>query len=251
LKGKENGIMDEPPVRIFVMGENRWREEEDWPLPDTRWTRYYLRSGGRANSRFGDGRLCTDPPAEGEAPFDRFRYDPADPVPYITEMTSAQIGGPDDYSAVERRDDVLVYTTPPLEEDLEVTGPVRMELFASTSARDTDFMAKLLDVWPNGFAQRLTDGMVRGRFRKGMDRPELLEPGRVYRFEIDLWNTSHVFKKGHRIRVEIASSAFPKYDRNLNTGAPLGRSTDMEVAEQTVYHSKQYPSAIILPVISR
>lgn len=251
LKGEENGIMDEPPVRIFVMGENRWREEESWPLPDTRWTRYYLRSGGRANSRFGDGRLSVDPPGEDEAPFDRYRYDPANPVPYITDMTSAQIGGPDDYAAVERRDDVLVYTTPPLEEDLEVTGPIRMELFASTSAKDTDFMAKLLDVWPNGFAQRLTDGMVRGRFRNGMARPEMLEPGRVYRFEIDLWNTSHVFKKGHRIRVEIASSAFPKYDRNLNTGAPLGRSTEMEVAEQTVYHTGPYPSAIVLPVISR
>ena len=152
---------------------------------------------------------------------------------------------------MERRDDVLVYSTEPLEEALEVTGPIRVRLFASSSARDTDFMVKFLDVWPNGFAQRLTDGMVRGRFRKGMDRPELLEPGKVYEYDIDCWNISHLFQKGHRIRVEVASSAFPKYDRNLNTGAELGQGTEMVVAEQTVFHDREHPSAIILPVIPR
>lgn len=189
------------------------------------------------------------PAAEGETKADRYRYDPEDPVPFITEMTSAQIGGPDDYAAIERRDDVLVYTTEPLEEELEVTGPVLMQLFASSSARDTDFMVKLLDVWPSGFAQRLTDGMVRARFRYGMHRQVLLEPGEVVRYDIDCWNTAHVFLKGHRIRVEVASSAFPKYDRNLNTGGPLGRERKGVVAEQTVYHDQARPSAIILPVI--
>ncbi|OYD08212.1 hydrolase [Paludifilum halophilum] len=249
LKGEENGIMDEKPVRLFIMGENRWREESAWPLPDTQWTSYYLHSGGKANSRFGDGTLSPQPPKQ-ESP-DRYTYDPERPVPYITEMTSSQIGGPDDYSAIERRDDVLVYTTEPLSEELEVTGPVEMELYASTDARDTDFMVKLLDVWPSGFAQRLTDGMVRARFRKGMDRPELVEPGKVYRYKVDCWNTAHVFRKGHCIRVEVASSAFPKYDRNLNTGAPLGQTTDMSAAEQTIYHDTERPSAIILPVIAR
>ncbi|PTX59640.1 hypothetical protein C8P63_11175 [Melghirimyces profundicolus] len=252
LKGEENGIMAEAPVRIFIMQRNEWRDEAGWPLPGTRFTPFYLHSGGRANSRFGDGRLSMELPGEeGARVPDRYRSDPADPVPFITEMTSAQIGGPDDYSAVERRDDVLVYTTESLEEELEVTGPVRMRLFASTTARDTDFMVKLLDVWPGGFAQRLTDGMVRGRFRKGMDREELLEPGTVYEYDIDCWNTSHVFRKGHRIRVEVSSSAFPKYDRNLHTGGELGKEKEGVVAEQTVYHDPNRPSAIVLPVIPK
>ncbi|MBO8155091.1 MAG: CocE/NonD family hydrolase [Bacillaceae bacterium] len=251
LKGKETGIMKEPAVKMFVMGENKWRDEQEWPLARTIWTKYYLHSHGRANSRFGDGKLSTSDSFKNESEADEYIYDPADPVPFITDATSAQIGGPDDYSAVERRDDVLVYTTEVLEEELEVTGPVKMELFASSSAKDTDFMVKLLDVWPNGYAQRLTDGMVRARFREGMENPSLIEPGKVYKFEIDCWNTSHVFKKGHQIRVEIASSAFPKYDRNPNTGEELGKTANMVKAEQKVYHKEEYPSAIILPVIPR
>lgn len=250
LKQKANGVMDKPPVSIFVMGENRWRQEEDWPLPQTVWTPFFLGSGGRANSRFGDGTLTFEAPA-ADSPVDCYRYDPADPVPFITDMVSHQIGGPDDYSAIERRDDVLVYDTEVLAEEVEVTGPIRVKLFASSSAPDTDFTAKLLDVRPNGFAQRLTDGMVRARFREGMDRPSLLESHRVYEYEIDCWNTSHLFKKGHRIRLEISSSAFPKYDRNLNTGAPLGKTAEMVVASQTVYHDAIHPSALILPVIPR
>ncbi|WP_019123198.1 CocE/NonD family hydrolase [Brevibacillus massiliensis] len=254
LKGVENGIMQEPPVRLFVMGENKWRDEQEWPLARTNWTKYYLHSLGRANSRFGDGWLSPQPPhAAGveEAGWDQFLYDPRDPVPFITEATSSQIGGPDDYSVIEQRDDVLVYTTEPLTEDVEVTGPIKMELFASSSATDTDFTVKLLDVWENGFAQRLTDGMVRARFREGLENPSLIEPGNIYRYEVDCWNTSHVFLKGHSIRVEVSSSAFPKYDRNLNTGAPLGQTEKMLVAEQTVYHDPEYPSAILLPVIAR
>lgn len=265
LKGIDTGIMREPPVRIFVMGVNRWRDENEWPLARTQWTRYYLHSRGRANSRFGDGWLSTDPPAgaarrHGPPPLepepvaapeppDCYLYDPSRPVPFITDPTSSQIGGPDDYSAVERRDDVLVYTSAPLEEDLEVTGPVQVELYASSSAVDTDFTAKLLDVWPNGFAQRLVDGIVRARYREGFDREVFLEPGRIYRFNIDLWNTSHVFRRGHAIRLEISSSAFPKYDRNLNTGGPIATETRMIVAEQRIYHDPEHPSCVILPVI--
>ncbi len=239
------------PVRIFVMGVNRWRNEREWPLARTQWTSYYLHSNGHANSRFGDGLLTTQGPTSENAPTDCYRYDPSRPVPFITEPTSSQIGGPDDYAAVERRDDVLVYQTPPLENDLEVTGPVRVELYAASSAPDTDFMAKLVDVWPNGFTQRLCDGMVRARFREGMDRPSLIEPGQVYHYTVDCWNTAQVFRAGHRIGLEIASSAFPKYDRNPNTGAPLGQTSELAIADQRIYHDATHPSAIILPVIPR
>ncbi|MCL6452257.1 MAG: CocE/NonD family hydrolase [Alicyclobacillus sp.] len=247
LKGIDNGVDEERPVSIFVMGRNVWREEAEWPLARTVYTPMYLHSSGRANSRFGDGALSTEAPGV-ETP-DGYTYDPANPVPFLTEPTSSQIGGPDDYRAVHRRDDVLVYTSAPLEQELEVTGPVKAVLYASTSAPDTDFMVQLHDVWPNGYAQRLCDGMVRARFRNGMDRQELVTPGAVERYEIDCWNTSHVFLPGHRICVHIASSAFPKYDRNLNTADPLGRSTRMETARQVIYHDADHPSAVVLPVI--
>jgi putative CocE/NonD family hydrolase len=237
-------------VRIFVMGLNKWRDEHEWPLARTQWTSYYLHSGGHANSRFGDGTLSTTAPGTGE-PGDSYHYDPARPVPFITDPTSSQIGGPDDYAAVERRDDVLVYMTAPLTEDSEVTGHIRVELYASSSAADTDFMAKLVDIWPTGFTQRLTDGMVRACFREGMDRPALIEPWKIYHYSIDCWNTAQVFKSGHRIGLEISSSAFPKYDRNLNTGAPLGQTTEMVVAEQRIYHDEEHPSAVVLPVVPR
>lgn len=250
LKGYTfDGTPDEPSVKIFVMGSNEWRDEREWPLARAQWTPFYLRGNGSANSRFGDGRLSTQKPDVME-PADLYHYDPARPVPFITEPTSSQIGGPDDYSAIHRRDDVLVYTTGPLMEDLEVTGPISVELYASSSAPDTDFMAMLLDIWPNGFAQRLCDGMVRARFRDGMDKPSLIEPGAIYHYSIDCWNTSNVFKAGHRIALHITSSAFPKFDRNLNTGAPLGVTTEMALAEQRVYHDGEHPSAVVLPVIS-
>ncbi|PYZ92956.1 hydrolase [Salipaludibacillus keqinensis] len=251
LKGIDNQLMEEAPVQIFVMGENKWRQEQEWPLARTAWTKYYLHSDGNANSLFGDGTLSAEKPKIGEPEEDHYRYDPSNPVPFITEMISSQIGGADDYSAIERRDDVLVYTTEKLTEDLEVTGPVTAEIYASTDGRDTDFMVKLLDVWPSGYAQRLTDGMVRGRFREGMETPKLLEPGEIYPFHVDCWNTSHVFKKGHKIRIEVASSAFPKYDRNLNTGDELGVTSEMKTANQTIYHNEQHPSAIVLPVIPK
>lgn len=250
LKDEDNGVTVEAPVSIFVMGVNQWREEGEWPLARTLYTPWYLHSGGHANSRFGDGVLAPLPPS-GNEPADKYEYWPEHPVPFITELTSTQIGGPDDYSAIHRRDDVLVYTSSSLENPLEVTGPVKMKLFASSSAPDTDFMVQLHDVWPNGYAQRLCDGMVRVRFRKGMRRPELLEPGTVHEYEIDCWNTSHVFLPGHQIRVHVASSAFPKYDRNLNTGAPLGQTSELACAKQVVYHDVSRPSAIILPVIPK
>jgi hypothetical protein len=248
LAGEGNGADADGPVRIFVMGANRWRTENEWPLARTQWTRYHLSSGGSANTRRGDGVLRRECPP-GDEPPDRYRYDPADPVPFLTAPTSAQIGGPDDYAAVEERPDILVYTTPELTADTEVTGPVRLELYASSSAPDTDFTAKLVDVHPDGTAQRLCDGIVRARFRAGMDREELMKPGEVYRFEISLWSTSQVFLAGHRIRLEVSSSAFPKYDRNLNSGRPLATDTEPLVADNQVWHTAAWPSALILPEI--
>ncbi len=247
LKGADNGLAKEPPVRIFVMGANYWTDENEWPIARTQSTKYYLHSGGRANSSYGDGTLTRQEPAK--EPADGYTYEPAKPTPFITEPSFAQIGGPDDYRPVERRDDVLVYTSEPVPEDTEVCGPIRMQLYASSSAKDTDFMAMLLDVWPDGFAQRLIDGMVRARFRSGMDKPELLQPDKVYAYNVDMWNTCQVFLKGHRMRVQIASSAFPKYDRNLNTGETLGKTTRMQTADQKIYHERDYPSAIIVPVV--
>jgi len=249
LKGVDNGIMSEPPVRIFIMGENVWRNENEWPIARTQWTKYFIHSKGRANTLSGDGTLSTSEPANEST--DSYKYDPAKPVPFITDASFAQIGGPDDYREVEQREDVLVYTSEPLIEDLEVCGPIKAKIFAASSARDTDFMAKLIDVWPNGFAQRLTDGMVRARFREGMDKPSLIEAGRVYGYDLDLWNTCQLYKKEHRIRLEISSSAFPKYDRNLNTGEQLGKSAVIQIAEQKIYHDREHPSYVLLPIVPR
>ncbi len=249
LKGMESAETDLPPVRIFVMGENAWRDEDTFPPTGATATPYFLHSGGRANSRFGDGLLATEPPSA--KPADRYRSDPMDPVPFITEELHNQIGGADDYSAVERRDDVLVYTTAPLEHDVEVVGKVDATIYAATTGHDLDVMVKLLDVTPGGKPIRVVDGMVRGRFRHGLEKAEPVNPGEVMELSVDVWYTSLVFKKGHAIRIEVASSAFPKYDRNLQTGESLARGTRAEVAEVTVYHDPAHPSHISLPVVSR
>jgi hypothetical protein len=239
------------PVRLFVMGRNEWREEQEWPLARTEWTSYFLASDGDAQTREGGGVLRREQPPAGDSPPDVLTYDPADPVPFLSDFaSSSQIGGPDDYAQVEERPDVLVYTTAELDADVEITGPVRLKLHASSSAVDTDFTAKLLDVHPDGFSQRLCDGMVRARFRNGYLQPESrLTPGEVTEFDIDMWSTSHVFRAGHRIRLEVSSSAFPKYDRNLNTGAPLATGTEMATAVNSVWHSRDFASHLVLPEI--
>jgi hypothetical protein len=253
LHGKRNEFSDAShPVRIFVMGENKWRDEAAWPLARAKYTRYLLESGGKANSSAGDGLLATT--AENSASSDSFVYDPANPVPTTggplccdTEHLPA---GPRDQREVEARPDVLVYSTPPLDSDLEVTGPVTLDLFAKSSAVDTDFTAKLVDVWPNGFAEDLTEGILRGRFREStLGKPKLLVPGRIYELKIDLWSTSNVFLKGHRIRLEVSSSNFPRFDRNLNTGENAADSASFVKATNTVVHDTKRPSALILPVV--
>ena len=249
LKDIDTGVTDEPPVRLFVMGENRWRGEQEWPLARTRYTRYYLHAEAPANTRNGGGTLSTYPP--GDEPPDTYTYDPKDPAATLGGNTLIIPQGVADQGLVEDRQDVLVYTSEALERDLEVTGPIQVHLFASSSAVDTDFTAKLVDVRLDGYARNLQDGIIRARFRTSGSEPSLIEPGRVYEFGIDLWSTSHLFKTGHRIRVEISSSNFPRFDRNPNTGAPLGRDDRLEVARQTVYHREEYPSHIVLPVIPR
>lgn len=252
LKGIDNGVATEPPLKIFVMGENYWRYENEWPLARTRYTKYYIHSGGRANSALGDGTLSLEAPKDNS--LDTFVYNPENPVPSMggNVCCSAVPSGPWDQRSVERRDDVLIYTSSVVTEATEVTGPISMTLFAATAAKDTDWTAKLVDVHPDGFAQNIQSGIVRARYRDGAGKAaNPVQAGRVYEYKIDLWATSHVFLPGHSIRLEVSSSDFPRFDRNLNTGEDAGAGTRMEIAKQTVYHSAQYPSHVVLPVIPR
>ena len=253
LRGENNGAEGDAPLRIFVMGTNEWRDEQEWPLARTRFTPYYLHSSGEANSLMGDGGLSTDPP-NGEPP-DRYVYNPAFPVPTRGGNTCCNpelvLWGAYDQRPVEHRNDVLVYTTDLLEEDLEVTGPVIAKLYASTDGRDTDFTAKLVDVAPDGYARNLCDGIIRGRYRESTSEQRLLDPGDVYEFTIDMWPTSNAFLKGHRVRVEISSSNFPRFDRNPNTGNAFGQDAELRVAHQTVLHDADHPSHVILPVVPK
>ena len=253
LKGMENGILDEPRVKVFVMGRNRWREADTWPIPGTRCIRYYFHSRGKANSLRGDGGLGTAAP--GSQPPDTYVYDPRNPVPTLGgsaccgEDVTPITMGPRDQRPAEERPDVLVYTTPPLDADVEVTGPVSVTLYAASDAPDTDFTAKLVDVSPDGYAMNVAQGIIRARYRDSWERPTLLEPGRVYQYTIDLWSTSNCFLCGHRIRVEISSSNFPQFDRNPNTGHPFGLDAELRPARQTVFHDADHPSHILLPII--
>jgi hypothetical protein len=251
LKGIDNGMAQEKPVKIFVMGRNVWRDEDDWPLARARETRFYLHSQGKANTLSGNGELSTVAPTTEAA--DKYTYDPADPTPTrgggLCCDNNNEPSGAFDQRPVEARTDVLVYSTPPFKEDTEVTGPVSVELYASSSAVDTDFTGKLVDVWPNGYAQNLTDGIQRARYRVSPEKAEFTNPGEVYKFTIDLVATSNVFLKGHRLRVEISSSNFPHYDRNLNTGGDQGHSTRIVKAINSVYHDHEHPSALIVPVV--
>lgn len=254
LLGEDNGFDSDKPVRIFVMGENVWRREDEWPLSRAETAAYYLRGGGRANSLNGDGALSREAPSADEPP-DVYLYNPLNPVPTVGGGLCCDpafmASGAYDQRWVEGRDDVLVYSTPPLDEDTEVTGPVSVTLYASTNASDTDFTAKLVDVEPSGYARNLTDGIIRARYRNGRGPASFAQPGRVYEYKIDLWATSNLFKKGHRIRVEISSSNFPRFDRNANTGDEIGADATFIPALQTVYHTAEYPSRVELPLVAR
>jgi putative CocE/NonD family hydrolase len=254
LKGADNGFDKTPPVRIFVIGDSEWRYEREWPPARTHYTRYYFHSNGRAQSAARGGSLDLTPPDErpDRRQTDTYDYDPADPVVYAMDHDPWERAlAITDRSSIAERPDVLTYNTPPLTEALEITGPVTAVLFATSTAPDTDFTAALVDVFPDGYAQLIQEGILRASFRESDTTPTPIEPGRVYRYEIDLWATSYVVQPGHRIRVEISSSNFPRFSRNLNTGDPFGIGDEIAVATQTIYHSTEYPSHITLPVIPR
>jgi uncharacterized protein len=243
LKARDTGMMAEPPIKIFVMGSNVWRDEQEWPLARAVPTPWYLRA---------NGGLSSAPPAD-EAP-DRYQYDPADPAPTrggALLMTAEYPGGAFDQREVEARPDVLVYSSVALERDTEVTGPLTVRLWAISSAPDTDFVARLTDVFPDGRSINLADGIIRARYRRfaAGEQPSLIEPDRPYEYEIDLWATSNVFKAGHRIRLQVTSSCFPRWDRNQNTGHPIGADAELAVAQQQILHDREHPSHIVLPIV--
>lgn len=252
LKGIDDGIGKEPPVTIYVMGRNQWRHENEYPLARTEYKKLYFHSGGNANADRGDGRLSWDPPGASETKPDHYRYDPDHPVPSLGGNNccgTPTAAGPRDQRPIENRGDILVYTSDFLDQDVEITGPVKVVLHAASDAPDTDFVAKLIDVMPDNKSYNMAEGIVRARYRESLSKPQLLEAGKIYEFTIDLIGTSNVFLKGHRIRVDITSSHFPQFDRNPNTGEPFGTSARVRVANQTIHHSAAHASYILLPVI--
>ncbi|MBK8960694.1 MAG: CocE/NonD family hydrolase [Proteobacteria bacterium] len=257
LKGEANGVPDDKPVKLFIMGLDAWREEADWPLPDTRFEKWYLHSGGRANTAAGDGELSPQAP-RAETP-DTYLYDPRDPVrtcggaTFLPGLFIAANAGPRDQRAVESRADVLCYTSAVLAEDTELTGPVSLTLYVSSSALDTDFTGKLVDVHPDGRAMILTDGILRARYRESLSAPKLMQPGTVYELVIDMVATANLFRAGHRIRLEVSSSNFPRFDRNTNSGGVIAEESadDFVVATNRVWHDERHPSHVVLPVIRR
>lgn len=255
LKNEDNNVEKEPPVKLFIMGPDVWRNEDDWPLPDTQWREIYLHSDGRATT--DGGKLSSIAPQQ--EPTDSYTYDPSDPVPtiggasFLPGLFVAANAGPRDQRIVEDRGDVLCYTGDPLEHDTEVTGPIRLILYVRSSALDTDFTGKLVDVYPDGRAMIITDGILRARYRNDFSKPELLVPGTVYRVEIDLIATANVFRAGHSIRLDVSSSNFPRFDRNTNSGGAIAyeTETDFVVATNEILHEAEHPSHLILPIIER
>jgi putative CocE/NonD family hydrolase len=244
LKHRDNGLEREPPVGLFVLNDNAWRHEHEWPLARTHYTDFFFHSAGKANTARGDGALIAEPkPSEP----DRYLYDPADPVMSLMELNAQAV--PCDQAILARRRDILVYQTPPLTEDLLAIGPVACHLWAASDAPDTDFAAKLIEVGADGVAQNLCYGILRARFRRGFDKPELLDPGTPQEYVIPMMQVGIRFKKGSRIRIDIASSDFPNFDRNHNTGRDYWSDPDLRVARQTVFHDPRFPSRVVLPVI--
>jgi hypothetical protein len=249
LRGVDTGLLEEPPIVLFTMGRNEWRRDREWPAPGTEFRPWYLRAGSE---------LAPEPPRAGEQA-DTYAYDPEDPVPtlggnnsLLTMLRHAAdrvVPGPLDQRSLEARDDVLVYSSAPLVEDVEVTGPIEAVLYAASDARDTDFFVRLCDVQPDGRSLVISEGVIRARYRFGLDRQELLEPGEPQEYRIRMYPTSNLFRRGHRIRLDVTSSSFPRFSRNLNTGDDVATGTRMRVARQTILHSPEYPSHVLLPVV--
>ncbi|MCH2154648.1 MAG: CocE/NonD family hydrolase [Opitutales bacterium] len=239
MKGEP--LPEEPPIRIFVMGDNTWRYEHEWPLARTKYTNYYFHPDGSLSSEM--------PEAAGEV-FMGYTYDPNDPVPTLGgNIMRSEVRGPRDQRVLDDRTDILRFVTESFETKMEITGPLVAKLHASTDGPDTDFMVKLVVVRPDGFSFNLVDGVIRARYREGFDTPKLVEPGAILEYTIDVWATSYVLQPGERLRVDITSSNFPRLNRNPNTGAPFGETTELRVADQKIFASQMYPSHIVLPVI--
>ncbi len=230
------------PIRIFIMGENVWREENEWPLARTEYQPFYLHEDLTLSSQKSSDR-------SGSL---KYTYDPMDPVPTLGgNIMESSLRGPYDQAPLDDRKDVLRFVTEPFEEPTEITGPISAELYAASDSKDTDFMAKLIVVKPDGMAFNLVDGVIRARYREGFEEEKLIEPGEVYKYSIDMWATSYVLAPGDRLRIDVTSSNFPRLARNLNTGAPFAKTTEMKVAHQTIYMTDEYPSHIVLPIVPR
>jgi putative CocE/NonD family hydrolase len=249
LMGLDNGWDNRPLVRLYVLGKNEWRYENEWPPARAVYQPYYLHSAGDARTLAGDGRLDLIAPLSSE-PADTFVYDPADPVPTVGGAHgNPPATGPADQRKVEGRPDVLVYTSAPLQQPVLVMGAVKARVFASSSAKDTDFTVKLVDVFPDSQALIVCEGVLRARYRNGLEKPELLRPHQTYAFDIAVGNTAVQFRPGHRIRIEVSSSNFPRYDPNPNTGMDIFSERQPIPATQRVEHTPMFPSALMLPVV--
>ena len=245
LKGVDNGTADEKPVQLFILNRNEWIGADAWPLPETRYTDLYLSSGGSANSVHGDGTLSFDVPTNAVS--DEFDYDPRDPVMSLMHQNSQSI--PINQAPNDHRQDILVYETVPMTEDLDVIGPVRLKLWASTDAPETDFAAKLAIVHEDGLCVNLTYGIIRTRYRDGFDQVANSQPGKPYQYDIKLNPIGCRFLKGQRIRLFVSSSDFPNFDRNHNTGNDFWSDTEFRVAHQTIFHAGGMASRLILPIV--
>jgi putative CocE/NonD family hydrolase len=246
LKDVDNEALGGPPVQIFLMGANRWLDFDAWPPPGIDSRSFHLHAGaGPSAESLNNGYLSVEPPIEGEDP-DRYLHDPMDPIPSLHRGLDTS---PKDHRSIEGR--VLTYTSDVLQRNLSVIGPVKAVIYGASSAPDTDWVVRLCDVWPDGRSMSVCDGILRARYRDSLENPTLLTPDTVYRFEVDLWATAQVFAAGHRVRVEVTSSDFPRYDRNLNTGGVFGEETEGRVAQNTVFHDAARPSHILLPVLDR
>jgi hypothetical protein len=255
LKGEKNGILEKmPKVRYYTMGLNKWQSSDTWPPAGAQPMSFFLSSGGKANTAGGDGVLGEAPPAADNP--DKFDYDPMNPVPSyggnVCCTGNAVAGGAFDQRKIEERPDVLVYSTAPLKEGIEVSGPIEVTLYVSSDARDTDFTVKLLDVYPDGRVYNLDETIQRMRYRNGYDRPEVwMEAGKVYKVKLQAMTTSNYFAAGHRIRIEVSSSNFPRFDRNMNTGGKNYDESKGVLAHNAVHHSRQYPSEVKITVVKK
>jgi len=253
LKDKDNGVRTGPRVDYFEMGENRWHSSDSWPISGTEFQKWYLASGSHANSVMGDGVLRRDTSPMVSAPEDQFEYLPWNPAPSVGGHSCCDwTQGPQgqfDQSSIEQRGDVLVYSSSVLTRPIEVTGPVSVLLYARSSARDTDFTAKLVDVFPDGSAINLNNGIQQARFRNSLSEPSLITPNQIYEYTIQIWPTSNMFRIGHLIRLEISSSDFPQFAPNPNTGERFGSSARWQFAHQSIVHDQTRPSALVLPVV--